>query len=359
MTNLKTLSVLLGLAAAAVGSAQFRFDLDTSKETSEALFRAMEESRRMNVEAIVMRKSYSGRSSSQCKFEQTNRGIAKYTVLAPICDQGAIMYDNGKVMKNFFPDEKKLMVHDSPRHNSQLAYRQALADQNYRFSTEKSERVAGRAAVVIIAVPRSTGMPSRRYTLDAANSYLLRVETELRGDRKILTDTLAISFPKVLSISDPEREFFSQFRRVEMESPVVVNDVSNIIELVGFRPALPPDLPYGFETLEKQVDVNRNSVAIRISDGLAHATILQSRIDRGDKSKSSSGVNRREARGFEFKLIGDLPDPITSRLLDLFIREVMKGLNPLAETDLQANRLSDLQKNEGDSLLIAVIIRVA
>jgi negative regulator of sigma E activity len=323
----------------------------------QALFRSMEDSRRKNVEAIVMRTSYNGKASSQCKFEQTSRGITKFTILAPLCDQGTIMFDDGRNMKNIIPDEKKMFVYDSPRHNAQMAIRQALAEQNYKFSAANGEKVAGRATVVIVAVPKSSLMPSRRYSVDVANTYLLRVETEHRGDRKVLMDTIAINYPRTLSIADPEREHFSQYRRVEIETPVTVPDVSKITEMVGFRPAIPADLPFGFAMIDKQVDQNRDSVAFRISDGLAHATIYQSR-SKPDKKGSAPG-SRREVRGFEFKLIGDLPDPVISRLLDIFAREALKGLNPLAETPQGLSLLDDLQQDEEAVLLITVIIDAA
>lgn len=358
-SKLATILGALTVAALSMGQSRDRGvdEKEAQRHPQDALFRSMEESRKMNVEAIVMRKTYNGESSTRFKFEQSARGTSKYTVLAPICDQGAVMYDNGKVMKSFMPDEKKLFVHDSPRHNAQIALRQALAEKNYRFVAETGAKVAGRPTIVIIALPRATGMPSRRYSIDVASTYLLRVETEMKGDRKTLTDTEAINYPRSISVSDPEKEFFSEIRRIEIPAPVSVSSNGSILELVGFKPALPAELPFGFATIDRQVDERRNSVAIRISDGLAHATILQSRVDR-DKQRTPSSM-RREAKGFEFKLIGDLPDQIISRLLDIFIREALKGLNPLAETESGAEMLDVLQKNIGDSVLIALIIDVA
>jgi len=362
MNFARLLPVLGLLGVAGYASAQFTRDrglpvAEAQRAPLQSLFRSMEDSRRKNVESIVMRTSYNGKASSQCKFEQTSRGVTKFTILAPLCDQGTIMFDDGRNMKNIIPDEKKMFVYDSPRHNAQMAIRQALAEQNYKFSAATGEKVAGRATVVIVAVPKSSVMPSRRYSVDVANTYLLRVETDHRGERKMLMDTIAINYPRTLHISDPERENFSQYRRIEIESPVTVPDVGKITELVGFRPAIPSDLPYGFAMIDKQVDQNRDSVAFRITDGLAHATIYQSR-SKPDKKGSTSG-SRREVRGFEFKLIGDLPDSVITRLLDIFAREALKGLNPLAETPEGFPLLDDLQQDEEAVLLITVIIDAA
>lgn len=349
MMRNKLIAILGTVAVSAVGLAQ------KGQDPSDALFRAMDVSRRMNVESIMVRSSYRGSDSMQCKFEQSARGTSKYTVLAPICDQGVVMYDNGRVMKNFIPDEKKLLIHESMRNSAQLAVRQSLAEQNYKFSTKSGEKIAGRATVMIIALPRAAGMPERRYSIDVANSYLLRVETDTRGDRKVLMDTLAVTFPRSIYVSDPERDLVSEVRRVELEGPESVSDLGRIIELVGFRPSVPGELPFGFAMIDKQVDEERGTVAFKISDGLAHATVFQKRAQQKQKSTSPY---RREAKGFEFKLMGDLPDPIIARLLDVFVREVLKGLNPLAETGEGADLLDDLQIDEG-TLMITLIIEVA
>lgn len=301
-----------------------------------------------------MRTSYSGHASSQCKFEQTSRGVAKYTILLPLCDQGTIMYDDGKWMKNVIPDDKKMFVYESPRHNAQLTLRQSLAEQNYKFSAIAGEKVAGRSTILIVAIPKASVMPERRYSVDVANMYLLKVETQHKGERKVLMETVAINYPRTLSIADPEKDGFSQYNRIPVETAISVGEVSKITEMLGFKPAIPDTLPFGFAMIDKQVDVDRDSIAYRITDGLAHATIMQRRTVR--TKNTSANPSRRESRGFEFKLVGDLPDSVISKLLDIFVREASKGLNPLAETTDKSDVLDVLQQDEESLLLIAVII---
>lgn len=363
MTRLRSFSVLtVALLAGVAGAQNAKLgSAYASGNLRETLFKSIEASGRMNVESIVMRKGYRGGASTQCKFEQNDRGVSKYTVLAPLCDQNVIRYEDRRYWKNFNPERGELVVQaitTSP--NSTLAIRQALAEQNYKFSSEDGDKVAGRQTMVIIAVPRASGMPSRRYSVDVSKMYVLRVETELRGDRQILTDTLAIKFPKFISISDPEREFISQFRKFELEPPVSVSDARKLNEMVGFKPSLPQDLPFGFAIIDKQAaGEDFDTVAIRISDGLANATIFQTRNSPRVKTSKEPNASRADANGFHFKLMGELPDPIMRRILEMFVREAMKGLMPLLETHSRDQLLNDSQYDDSAPMLIAVIIRSA
>lgn len=364
--NLVRISVLSFMALAACAAvAQKGVKVMTSSYTQasrenprETLFRSMAHSQRMNVEGIVLINRYGNKSAMQCKFEQSYRGISKMTVLTPLCNQGVVMYDDGKVWKNILPDEQKMLIQPSPNPNRQLGVRQALAEQNYKFTTEQGDRVAGRATLVIVAVPKAAGMPERRYSIDVSNLYLLRVETDNRGDHRVLNDTIAVNYPSSISISDPEGDFVRQFRRIQIDPAKTVSDLKELTAMAGFKPAIPGELPFGFAVLEKQVTGDdKDVVAIRISDGLASATIFQSK--EVDREGHGSRTGRRDANGIHFHLMGDLPDPITARLLEIFVREALKGLNPLLGTDLAAQLLKDLQADAGVELRIGVIFESA
>lgn len=358
MMNAKLLSIATAVLVAGSAMAQNAKLGATyaAQNARETLFRAMEISGKINVESIVLRKGWGNGPSMQFKFEQSDRGMSKYTVLAPLCDQNVVRYEDKRYWKNFNPESGQLLVQKTSGVNT-LGIRQALAEQNYRFTTEDGEKIAGRTTVVIVAMPKAGVMPSRRYSIDVAKMYLLRVETDQKGDRQVLTDTLAVSFPKGIFVRDPEREFFSQFQKIELDPPMPVPDAKKLTETVGFRPSLPQDLPYGFAIIEKQATgQDYDTVAIRISDGLANATIFQTKNVPQNRGSSKPSNSRAEANGIHFKLIGDLPDPVTRRILEMFVREAMKGLMPLLETSFTARLLDDSQ-NIDAPVVIRVIIQ--
>ncbi|MEQ1821522.1 MAG: hypothetical protein ABL949_03345 [Fimbriimonadaceae bacterium] len=328
-----------------------------SASIASLLFKSLGGSRSLNVEGIVLKRNSRASDPIQLKLEQSSSGATKLTVLAPLCDQGIVNYEDGKIWKTYIPSEKRLELMSAPNRDSNLDFRRDLSSRNYRFSSEPGEPIAGRKTIIIYANPRNPEMPSRRYSLDAAKQYLLRVETEFDGERKVLHDTVAISFPTSNNVTDIEKEIVQNVRRVEKSPPISWSEPKAVQNLVGFKPTIPANLPCGFEVIDRQLAGDRAKfVAIRISDGLANATVYQisakSQFGTTESSGRSSN-NRREANGIRFRLSGDLPDSVTKRILDFFVREAIKGLNPLPGTDWPAFALNCSQISD-DCILIVI-----
>ncbi len=308
-----------------------------SSAAAALLFKALSGSRALNVEGIVLKRNSRGRDPIQLKLEQSSTGITKLTVLAPLCDQGIVNTEDGKTWKTYIPSEKRLEFMAAPNREANNDVRRDLSSRNYRFTLQSGDLIAGRKTSVIIASPKNGEMPTRRYSLDAAKQYLLRVETELEGEMKMLHDTVAIAFPTSNPVADIEKEIVQSVRRIEKSPPVSWTEPRTVQNLVGFKPTIPTNLPFGFEIIDKQLAGEKGRfIAIRISDGLANATIYQisSNSQFGTtESTAHTSVNRREANGIRFRLSGDLPDSVTKRILEFFVKEAIKGLNPLPGTD--------------------------
>ncbi|MEQ1935047.1 MAG: hypothetical protein ABL962_14405, partial [Fimbriimonadaceae bacterium] len=271
------LLVAIGVGTAVLASAQSALPKPggfspRSSSAATMLFKALSGSRALNVEGIVLKRSR-GSEPIQLKLEQSSSGATKLTVLAPLCDQGIVNYEDGKTWKTYIPSERRLEFMSAPDRDANLMARRDLCSRNYRFTMQTGDLIAGRKTTLIVASPRNSEMPSRRYSLDASKQYLLRVETELDGERKLLHDTMAITFPTSNPVIDIEKEIVQSVRRVEKSPPISWTETRTVQNLVGFKPSVPSLLPYGFEVIDKQLAGDKGKfIAIRISDGLANAT---------------------------------------------------------------------------------------
>lgn len=349
----KTFLVLGAVAATALAVA----DPSVFEDPRELLFRTMDKSRWINFEAVVLRRNSSDdRSFMQVKIAQRS-GASKTTVLSPLPAQGVTTLDDGRTWTTYIPDENRMLVQDSPKRR--MRQRTETAGQNYRFTSENMGSVAGRKTVAVLAVPKYPEMPSRRYWIDSEYALMLRMELIKEGGRRrsLMMDTKAIDFKAVaddvMKINPP-----ADVRRVRLESPERFRSAEDAVDLVGFKPAFPGPLPFGFVVTEPQVvgDKGDRFVAIRLSDGLASATVYQWSANSKNPVPCNDRELVREANGLRMRMVGDLPEIVLARLLDAFVREAMKGLQPLSGTDLFSDALLPLQKPGGADVELVMIL---
>jgi len=316
----------------------------------EILFRAMDKSRWLNLESIVVRRmSSADRTTKQIRIAQRG-GMSKSTVLSPLPEQGVTTVDDGKTWTTYFPDDNLMVIQDSPKRSSWNWRRQAVADDNYRFTFEKVESIAGRKANTILATPKFPEMPIRRYSLDLDYPLLLKMEVAKDGRFVTMMDTKAIAFTSVdedaIQINPP-----AEVRKAFHEAPQRFRSAAEALEIVGFKPSMPGPLPFGFVISEPQVigDRGRKFIAIRVSDGLASATVYQWNGSERDPIPCRDPRYLREANGLKMSLTGDLPEVVLTRLLETFVREALKGLQPLLGTDFDLSALLSLHGEEGEA----------
>jgi hypothetical protein len=129
---------------------------------------------------------------------------------------------------------------------------------------------------------------------------------------------------------------------------------------------MPGALPLGFVISEPQIVGDRGDrfVAIRLSDGLASATVYQWDAHSRNPVPCVDKKFVREANGVKMRVVGDLPESVLTRLVESFVREALKGLQTLLGTDFDLEALHSIQPQDsghgegaGDTYLIFRLTR--
>ncbi len=275
----------------------------------------------VNVRAIVWQMGDGSGVMQQVKVEMDKSGKLHQIVLAPLRLQGYELVDDGKTTSIYSPDDKTLVVQPSARQQSDdTAWRMATAERNYSFKILRREKIAGRWAAIVSAIPKSDDLETRCYAIDEKTGFLLRLETCVEGRAPTVhLETKMVEFPVDFTDEtfklDPS---FVNVRRVTQKCLPPDSGPKLAAEL-GFRPIVPNDLPYGFEVQQLQAinDASRPAVAVRITDGLAKATVLQWR--GGDRNvPAPRGTRSMRAGRITLLVTGDIPEEVKERVLRAF-----------------------------------------
>lgn len=360
MARAKSFSVFGGVALALLGgfgsaSAQGRDD------ARDLLFSAMDKGRYLAVEGIILRRNSSKDPGMlQLRMAQAT-GISKTVVLSPLSFQGVTTLDDGQNWMTYVPDENRMVIQGSPRLMGGTSRRKRAAASSYRFVSDTGDSVAGRKTILVVATPKSPEMPTRRYWIDSDYPYILKMDVVESGTAKVLLDTKAITFevaqsPDVLRITPA-----TGVRRIYLESPESIRSSESAKALVGFTPIMPRNLPYGFIIQEGQAvgDKSERFVALRLTDGLASATLYQWPMSRKNPVPCHDKKSVREVNGLRMRLVGDLPEVVLTKLIDAFVRELTKGLQSLVGTPQDGSVLPNVEHASQREEERPVINRVA
>lgn len=337
MTRTFALTLLSAAACASFADVPRATTMVAPDKARSVLIRFLTTGNEMPMSAIVVQRSGVGLAESiQIEVKQDSHGRRRTVVLAPLSAQGSVAIDDGRQWKSFCPDTSRLVVAPSSRDERiDVEARVQLAMQNYRFAVEKNTEVAGRAAVVVVAVPRSNVMPTRRIALDASHAVLLRLETiDHSGDRDVLYDTKRIDFPDRIAPSVFAMETPRQVRVMRMDPPVRVTSATQAKTVAGFTPIIPKSLRYGFVVRESEVGGMPGSryVALRITDGIAAATLYQwpSKLKVSPLGPDREGVDRTIG-SVTMRLVGDLSRGTRLRILEGIANSMGKTFGPIVE----------------------------
>jgi len=284
----------------------------------------------VNVRLIdVQRLYYDSDEFQQVKFEMSKDGKVHQLVIAPLSQQGTELVDDGRVLRIYTPDDKRLIEQPSAEQDGDdVAFRMSLVDQNYVLQMGPSETIAGRSARVVKAVPRNDSLETRCYAIDDKIGLLLRLETCREGQAPMLhLDTKVAEFPVEFSENtfklDPAFSRTETFHR-KCVSPKAAGELT--VEL-GFRPALPAKLPYGFaaQQLQASTDSPARALVVRVTDGLAKATVLEWRKMGSAHADAPAGTLVDSSGRLTLLVSGDLPDEVKMRILHAFV-EAARGV---------------------------------
>jgi hypothetical protein len=303
----------------------------TSNEQVWSIFaRTMENHRKVPCKCLIWRRDMFHADSPLMEMwtEQSSRGELKLTVLSPLTEQGVTSIDDGHQWITYRPDDNKLIIEASPRKDERKTKdRINLTQKNYDLIVEPTEPlIAGRRAYSFLAMAKHLEMPARRFCIDKKKDFLLRIEVIDDHGCRLMLDTKNIDFPSDVAHDDfalvphesPEVETYP--------APVTVSLTKEIRHSLGFKPCMPEDLPFGFVVDQPQLVEGKNDkyLAIRLTDGLVSATVYEWNGRKHNAGPEGISRTDKSANGLKLRFMGEVPDRVSTGLLDRFVKEALK-----------------------------------
>ncbi len=330
-TSFLLTALVVGAAATACANGGKRGHSDSS-QARELLMKILDRNYRNNIIAIISQRSPDGRGSYQrIQVQISKDGKVRQTVIYPLSLQGVEKVDDGRQSAVFLPDEKLVLVEESPRtlpDDSQT--RINLTVRNYGLSVVGNTTIAGQRAAIVVAKPRHAGLESRRYHIDEKTGFILKLETlDAKGTPKLAFQVQQVTYPtnissSVFSIGLDKKEEYSV---ISQRRTGFLDGGGKGYVPIGFSPVFPAELPYGFDIQDAQVNDNGyyRCVAIRISDGPIKGTVYQYAQSYARSLKNMTGTSVGDAGGIRFVVAADVPENVRKRILSAFLEATKKA----------------------------------
>lgn len=277
-----------------------------------------------NVRAIIVQRDSGSDVLQQIKVEMSKAGKIHQIVLAPLSIQGTELVDDGVVTLTYTPDDRSVLQQPSAKMDvDDVRFRMKLVERNYTLRIDRKEKVAGRAALVVQAMPKNDDLEMRCYSIDEKTGFLLRLETCKEGAAPVMHfEAKMVDYPAEF----PENTFRLdasigvRVKRVESQcvSPTSGNKLR---EDLHFQPVVPDNLPYGFAVQELQSSSGSGvpALAVRVTDGLAKATVLEWRSTHAQRSSFPGTISANTGK-LTLLISGDIPEDVKDRILRAFVK---------------------------------------
>jgi len=289
----------------------------------EILSRSYEARKTTPASLLVVQSAFGEPTKVVTKVEMDGHGRVRRTVMQPLRLQGLTSVDDGRTWQVQVPDQKILVSMPSPQTRAMsVKIRVDLINKNYRLNEERSVKIAGRDTITILCRAKSRGIPSRRLFLDERTTLPLRTEFQNGSQFEVLLDTLSVEFPRSLPKELFQLELPEGYKRVVNTGSPKFEAVADTSKSLGFEPFMPSKLPFGFivEAVEV-VNIGRQKVlSVRLSDGLAVATLYQWNANGRAPSFGSMEVETAERQGVGFAVVSEPPEVVGTRIFEAIKR---------------------------------------
>lgn len=291
----------------------------------QLLMRGMGKKPLVNIRAIIsQRQDYNSSVMQQIKVEMSKDGKMHQLVLAPISRQGLETVDDLEFVRSYSPDDRLLIVQPSiKREGNDVQFRMSLVDKNYKLSVDRREKIAGRNAVIVEAVPKNRELDTRCYAIDEKTGFVLRLETCRPGRQPMLHfETKIVSYPDEMPADAFKIDSRWTMTKTYEEREILTRGDS--LPDLSFQPVIPKRLPMGFAIQEMEADIESKlpSLAIRMTDGLAKATVYQWPTKGVKRLPAPAGTLVRDSGNIRLLISGDVPDEVKQRLIDSFLEKL-------------------------------------
>ncbi|MBN8690112.1 MAG: hypothetical protein J0L72_04875 [Armatimonadetes bacterium] len=289
----------------------------------EILTRSYESRKTTPASLLVVQSAFGEPTKVVTKVEMDGHGKVRRTVMQPLRLQGLTSVDDGRTWQVQVPDQKVLLSMPSPQTRAMtVKVRVELINKNYRVSEDKSIKIAGRDTITLVCRAKSRGIPTRRLYLDEKTTLPLRTEYQNGSQFEVLLDTLSVEFPRSLPRELFQLELPEGYKRVVNSGSPKFETVSDAEKSLGFEPFQPAKMPYGFivEAVEVVTIGRQKVLSVRLSDGLAVATLYQWSASSRAPSFGAMEVQTGERQGVGYAVVSEPPEVIGTRIFEAIRR---------------------------------------
>jgi outer membrane lipoprotein-sorting protein len=329
-TNPLLTFLLLGMAACACAAGHGK-DQSEAERARQLILKTLQRTFSQNVIAIIKQRAPENHGSVQRIHVQiSSDGKMRQTVIYPLSSQGMETIDDGKLNSTYLPDEKLMLIQESPQllPNDTLT-RINLTVRNYGLALGGTSNIAGLKASIVIATPRHKSLETRRYYIDDRTGFLLQLETvDNTGVVKQAFKAEKVIYPSRISPSTFEIDTEgTDGRKIVYRRRVGLFNGQKGTPSLGFEPCLPSELPFGFDVQDAQINDSGKyqSVAVRITDGLVKGTIYQYSLATAKRMRVMAGTSVEEGAGIQFVIYADVPEAVRKRILAAFVEAAKKA----------------------------------
>lgn len=331
-SNLYLTALMVGVAASACAAGGGKKPQTEANQARDLLLKTLDRNYKSNVIAIISQRSPEDNGSYQQIQVQISRdGKVRQTVISPLTMQGIEKIDDGKQSATILPDDKVILVQESPRTlPDDSETRINLTVRNYGLTLGGTTTVAGQRASIVIAKPRYAGLQSKRYHIDERTGFVLKLETlDSKGTPTVAFQAQKVTYPAVIGASAFSLDLDKRdgFQIITQRRTGFLDSSARGHASVGFAPTFPQELPCGFEIQDAQVNDsgNHRSVAIRITDGPVKGTVYQYSLATAKRMKAMPGTTIGDGSGIRFVVAADVPETIRKKILNTFIEAARKA----------------------------------
>lgn len=330
--NLFLTALTIGVAASACAAGGGKKLQTEASQARELLFKTLDRNYKNNVVAIISQRSPEDNGSyQQIQVQISKDGRVRQTVVYPLSMQGIEKIDDGKQSATILPDDKVILVQESPRTlPDDSETRINLTTRNYGLTLGGTTTVAGHRASIVIAKPRYAGLQSKRYHIDANSGFVLKLETlDSKGTATVAFEAKKVTYPASIGTSAFNLDLDKRdgFEIVTQRRTGFLDSSGKGYVAVGFTPVFPQELPFGFDIQDAQINDsgNHRSLAIRITDGPVKGTVYQYSLATARRMKAMPGTTIGDGSGIRFVVAADVPEAVRKKILNTFIEAARKA----------------------------------
>jgi negative regulator of sigma E activity len=256
----------------------------------------------------------------------------KVRVIFPITMADTEVTDDGKILRSYSRDLNVLQTQVSPlKFEPDPEKRLNLILANYDLKLGKTGVIAGRSVQKVFIIPKHRASGKRVWHVDEEERVIMRSEL-IEPGRPVQRhlNVLHVKFHPKDKRADYRLHTKSAPTIHENWGPMVITNLDEASDKIGFRPRIPLRLPYGFQVESRQLvgEKDQPFAAIRVSDGMASVTVYQWSIKLFE-GKNPRGLmpDREDANGTRYSVFGNAPQAILDTILAKFLTSAARPWN--------------------------------